>query len=581
MENLTRRSFVKAAGAAGLLGVAAGAVAGTAGADETADTQAASSPTGDIFYTSEKTAEIGVLKDPDSTEDVDLVAVGSGMAGLAAACMAKDLMPDANVVLLEKASVWGGISRYTDEPHHLPKPNATLEEAIELATEKADASSNGCDKNLYMQMYMEQGDNSSWLMGKMGVKVEYTPVLWGGDTVCYEGGTGESMVSTMVANAERLGVDMRSECRATALVTSDPHTVTGIQYKDADGKIVQLNCKAVVLGAGCVSSNPELVKQLYPLDPDTYTNFGLPYDEGDGQVMVQATAHGRIREISYAFKDYALGTSFTDVTPNGNLLAAALCREPTDLHVNGFGVRTHDESVYAPKVLTHQAYTFSIFGSYAIDQYVKNGLTMNINLATCDYVGNPVPMNDLLDEWEGADWLYKADTIEELGEQLAAKFDTFDVDAFVKQVEDYDSYAENGADLQYGKPAEFLWPIGDGPYYAAQVLPVMLHAGGGVDINTDAQVIDPQGRPIQGLYASGNNSGPWCGEVYITGAGQPNALWCSSRAVRHAMKNVFGQDVPEDWMGDVKPEDIEIPVGTFPEQYAHVEVDTETGRAVK
>lgn len=574
MEQVTRRSFMKTVGGLGI-GAAMGAAAQqtVALADEAVATD-------DVFYTSELTAEIGVLKDPDAVEDVDFVAVGSGMAGLAAACMAKDLMPGAQVVLLEKAPVWGGISRYTDEPHHLPMPNATLEEAVELAAEKADASVNGCNRNLYMQMYMEQGDNSAWLMGKMGVKVEYTPVLWGGTTVCYDGGTGESMVDTMVANCERLGVDMRGECRATALVTDDPHTVTGIQYKDADGKTVQLNCKAVVLGAGCVSSNPELIKQLSPLDPDTYTNYGLPYDEGDGQVMVQATAHGRIRGISYAWKDYMLGTSFKNTAPNGNLLAAAMGREPYCMFVNNFGVRTHDESVYAPRILTLQAKTFSIMGSGLIEHYVNNGLFMNVNLPTCDYVGNPVPMNDLLDEWEGFDWLMKADTLEELGQLIAERCDTFDVEAFLKQCEDYNSYAETGVDLQYGKPADFMIAIGDGPYYAGQVLPVLLHAGGGVTINTDAQVVDPQGRPIVGLYGSGNCSGPWCGEVYITGAGQPNALWCSSRATRHAMKNVFGLDVPENWMGDVTPEDIEIPVGVFPEKYAHVEVDVATGRAV-
>lgn len=50
-------------------------------------------------------------------------------------------------------------------------------------------------------------------------------------------------------------------------------------------------------------------------------------------------------------------------------------------------------------------------------------------------------------------------------------------------------------------------PINKGPYYAAPRVPTVHHTMGGVQINTDAQVIDVNGTVIPGLYAAGEVTG--------------------------------------------------------------------------
>ena len=72
-----------------------------------------------------------------------------------------------------------------------------------------------------------------------------------------------------------------------------------------------------------------------------------------------------------------------------------------------------------------------------------------------------------------------------------------------------------------------------------------------VAINTDAQVVDPNGLPISGLYASGIATAGWDSQVYGGGTNQPVALWCSCAAARHIVENVLGGSFAEDWMGDV------------------------------
>ena len=51
------------------------------------------------------------------------------------------------------------------------------------------------------------------------------------------------------------------------------------------------------------------------------------------------------------------------------------------------------------------------------------------------------------------------------------------------------------------------------------------NTNGGIHINTAAQVVDPGGKAISGLYASGIATAGWDSQVYGGGTNQPVALW--------------------------------------------------------
>jgi predicted oxidoreductase len=58
-----------------------------------------------------------------------------------------------------------------------------------------------------------------------------------------------------------------------------------------------------------------------------------------------------------------------------------------------------------------------------------------------------------------------------------------------------------------------------GPYYCILVCGATLDTKGGPKINDKAQIIDPQGAPIPGLYGAGNCIASPAGQAYWSGGG--------------------------------------------------------------
>ena len=78
------------------------------------------------------------------------------------------------------------------------------------------------------------------------------------------------------------------------------------------------------------------------------------------------------------------------------------------------------------------------------------------------------------------------------------------------------------------------------------------NTNGGIHINNKAQVVDPVGTPIAGLYATGIATAGWDSQVYGMGSNQLVAIFCSCAAARHIVENVLGGSFADDWMGDIK-----------------------------
>ena len=109
-------------------------------------------------------------------------------------------------------------------------------------------------------------------------------------------------------------------------------------------------------------------------------------------------------------------------------------------------------------------------------------------------------------------WIVKADTLEELAEKCHATdlwgHDlTIDPQGLAATVEAYNAAAEAGEDAEFGRPA--MAPLGEGPYYAMEIVPITLYATGGAAHNERAQAIDWADEPIDRLYVAGLVGDPW------------------------------------------------------------------------
>lgn len=545
MEGISRRSFLKGAG---IVGATAAVGAGLAACSPAAESNAG----GTSGATAEAASGIGVVVDATSTEEADIVVVGSGIGGFMASMIAKEQAPDATVVMLEKNAKLGGSTNYAE--CNGPATNVDEAEARMKGLDAAVKTGYIANSILHAERMKEQGDNADWLFAKHGVGWYRAGVVF------YEGGNGSSCIATLTPIAEEEGVDIRTEARATALLSDDEYTVTGVQYENADGDVVHITAKAVILATGGMSTNKDLLGQYSSQDMDKIIGWGEGQD-GDGHLLAEQTAHGRANHLTVDSLFNNVGNG-TDSLAYDSPLGVSAAMQYSNCFVNEYGVRFCDESgggalgtAESGKLVESQGYVFSIMDAANIAAYEAGGCERHYSGFADACVGATLDLQSELAQYEGVDYIFKADTLEELGKAIAAKVDAFVVEDFLAEIEAYNGYADAGADAAYGKDAAYVWKIEEGPFYAFQICSGMLNTSGGIRINRDAQVTDARGKVIDGLYAAGVCTSGWDGEVYGGGTCQTVGMWAGSRAARHAVENKLGGTVADDWMGTERSQD--------------------------
>ena len=81
-----------------------------------------------------------------------------------------------------------------------------------------------------------------------------------------------------------------------------------------------------------------------------------------------------------------------------------------------------------------------------------------------------------------------------------------------------------------------LRTLSEGPFYIQKVVPSAHHTMGGLTINTDAQVLDTEGNPIEGLYAAGEVTGGIHGTNRLGGNAITDLVVFGRIAARSAVK---------------------------------------------
>ena len=543
MEGISRRSFLKGVG---VVGATAAMGAGLAACSPAAEPSTGGS---DAVETA---SGIGVVVDAASTEEADIVVVGSGIGGFMASMIAKEQAPGATVVMLEKNAKLGGSTNYAE--CNGPATNVDEAEARLKGLDAAAKTGYIANSILHAERMREQGDNADWLFAKHGVGWYRAGVVF------YEGGNGSSCISTLTPIAKEEGVDIRTEARATALLTDDEYTVTGVQYENAEGDVVHIAAKAVILASGGMSTNKNLLGQYSSQDMDKIIGWGEGQD-GDGHLLAEQTAHGRANHLTVDSLFNNVGNG-TDSLAYDSPLGVSAAMQYSNCFVNEYGIRFCDESgggalgtAESGKLVESQGYVFSIMDSANIAAYEAGGCERHYSGFADACVGATLDLQSELAQYEGVDYIFKADTLEELGKAIAAKADTFAVEDFLAEIAAYNGYADAGADAAYGKDAKYVWKIEQGPFYAFQICSGMLNTSGGIRINRDAQVTDARGKAIDGLYAAGVCTSGWDGEVYGGGTCQTVGMWAGSRAARHAVEHKLGGTVADDWMGTERSQD--------------------------
>lgn len=274
------------------------------------------------------------------------------------------------------------------------------------------------------------------------------------------------------------------ETKATSLIT-DNGKVVGVKAVKTDGTEVTLHAnRGVIMATGGYGANAKLCAEYnnywpsIPLDMKT-TNAST--STGDGIIMG--------REIGANL----IGMAFTQLMPTSNektgaLTDALLVAPQNYVFVNKQGKRFVNE--YAER---------DVLSFAALKQ--TNGVFYTIADQPMALTSQDRKTQAMIDKLVADKLIYKADTLEGLADIIGC-----DRATFVNEIKKYNSYVDKGADPEFHKNV-FQMKVEKGPFYACPAKPAIHHTMGGLQINSDAQVLNTYGSIIPGLYAAGEVTG--------------------------------------------------------------------------
>jgi len=329
-----------------------------------------------------------------------------------------------------------------------------------------------------------------------------------------ERGLGEALVGALLRGCLDRGVDVRLGVRARELVRAG-RAVVGVRAEQGERDVL-VRARAVVLATGGFEWNAELVRAF--LRGPLIGPASPPELEGDGLLMAME-AGAQLANMSEAWWMPTIPIPGDGVAGGKPLYRLCLAERtlPGSLIVNRRGKRFVNEAANYNDVgrafhtfdPTHfsfaNAEAWLVFDDTYYARYPLAGFSPRA----------PKP----------AGFLFSAASVEDLAraievdpEALAATVARFN--EFAAQGEDpdfqrgrsvYDSY--NG-DRSRPRPFTTLGALTRAPFRAIKLVAGALGTKGGAKTNTSAQVLDPRGRVIPGLYAVGNAMAGATGLVY-------------------------------------------------------------------
>ena len=438
--------------------------------------------------------------------DADVVVVGFGPAGAMAAKAAQE--NGASTIVVEKASKeYAGGSAPTSMGFIKPY---TVEDIF-------DSAQGRITMETAQRIYDKENELLGW-MGENGLEIVNSTSV----------GYGRGFYSALESGIEKLGIEVLYETPAVKLI-ADPmtHEVYGIQCRQADGSDLYIRAnKGVVLATGGYAANKDLMTRFHFADMIDYAMLGADTQTGDGLLMATELGAGldgvsnqQIEWYGYAYKTARdeMGTAILhlglDLGPDSRIF------------VNSKGERFMDEEMYivhSKEQMPFLSYdgTFPVYNGYRnLPMYVifdesmfeggPVGPTADYYCGFASMYGVYAWSDDNQAELEKG-WLVKADTIEELVEKLAAQSgnDSIDAEALKNTIAEYNAACEQGADTAFGRSDFYLDPIGEGPYYAAQLIPAIVYTIGGLSGGENGETLDWNGNPIPRLYHAGDIGQP-------------------------------------------------------------------------
>lgn len=519
---VSRRSFLTLGGLAAL-----GAGAALAGCAPQAPSAAKLADTGEG-----DTAAASAMQTADETKECDIAIVGAGGAGMWAAVEA--VRAGKSVIVIEKGvdvgvsngSIAGGPFMVGSKLQQNAGITFTVEEAFNHIMEYSHWSTNAAAVKRAVEL---SGSTVDQFTDEFGVATGLRPDNYGAghDSVRCNFQSDPKDSKTQAKGVDRMGpLQQFIEANGGEFVFNtagkrlimEGGTCVGIQC-EGDG-VLDVRAKAVIVATGGFLGNVDMMTERF----GTFVNpLGSILSVGEGIEMVQAVGGQVSTQWGIAGNEFSGSNQNADgLWGKGN--AAFSIGIYGTLLVNNQGRRFSNEGKFANLPLALGGAISLVGGQYyaVVDQAYVDGLAGGtdpwtlcgadeVNWRTGMMTLKDKPLEDVqanIDAGVDAGWIFKADTVEALAEAIGAP-------ELVTTLEEYNGYCAAGKDEQFYKPACFLQPVAEGPFYAMQYEPSAWVTIGGIRTNDRLQAIDDAGIAIPGLYVAGADNGtlmsaPYC-----------------------------------------------------------------------
>ncbi|PWN44622.1 putative OSM1-fumarate reductase [Ceraceosorus guamensis] len=426
-----------------------------------------------------------------------VIVVGGGLSGLSAAHTA--LERGASVLVLDKNPFFGGNSTKATSGINGAGTNTQSELSIpdsaKIFFEDTKKSARDLARpDLIKVLTGRSGEAVNWLQDRFGLDLSKVSRLGGhSQPRTHRGGAQFPGMTITYAQMEKLEdlaesdperVQIIKKARVTSLIYENGE-VKGVEYETAGQKHQERG--AVVLATGGYAADFDDVNSLLKKHRPDLVHLPTTNGDhctGDGQKMV-ASIGGRLIDLEKVQVHPTGLVDPRDPDAKVKFLAAEALRGCGGLLLDNEGQRFADE-------LGHRDYVTGRMwenNKFPVRLVLNGAASKEIEWHCKHYEGR-----GLMRRFEGGDALAK-----EIGipaDKLKATFEDYNAIATGKKKCPFNKKFFHNADMRMNDT-----------FYVALMTPVLHYTMGGLEIDPTSRVIDSQGKPIPGLFASGEIAG--------------------------------------------------------------------------
>lgn len=333
---------------------------------------------------------------------------------------------------------------------------------------------------------------------------------------------GVALVGRLAKSAEDLGVQLWESAPVSELLYQDLR-VCGAVVNTANGPVRIQARRGVVLAAGGFANDIERRKALFPRTPTGHEHLALPpvAVSGDGLrlgesvgAQVETDLHSPVAWAPVSRVPHADGSL-------GHFPHIIERAKPGIIGVLSNGQRFVNEAD------GYFDYVSAMVANAPAGEEVASWLICSHAFQRRYGLGMSRPFPVPLAPFIRSGYLKRGATLEALADACG-----IDRNGLTNTVAQYNQHARHGEDPLFGRgstpynrkqgdalhsPNPCVAPIEQGPFYAVKVEPGCFGTFAGLKVNAQAQVLDPHGQAISGLYAAGGDMASIMGGHYPAG----------------------------------------------------------------